>query len=80
MTFPANVFSTYEWNNQISTKLIFPEDYTAIADHAFSNVNNGGYAWLTALSLPSTLKTIGKFAFSGKEKLTSLLCPKVSTK
>ena len=79
MTFPKNVFSSYEWTTAQSgkgiTKLIFPEGYTTIADHAFSNENNGGYGWITALSLPSTLKTIGKFAFSGKEKLTSLTLP-----
>ncbi len=76
MTFPKDVFSSYEWaaNNQTGiTKLIFPEGYTVIADEAFPN--SYGFIWLHALAFPSTLKTIGKKAFVQKKSLTEVVFP-----
>ena len=76
MTFPKDVFSNYEWapSSQTGiTKLIFPEGYTVIADEAFNN--NYGFTWLHALVFPSTLKTIGKKAFSQKQSLTEVTFP-----
>ena len=77
MTFPKDVFSSYEWTTAQSgkgiTKLIFPEGYTVIADEAFPN--SYGFNWLHALAFPSTLKTIGKKAFIQKKSLTEVVFP-----
>ncbi len=77
MTFPKNVFQTYEWTNVQSgkgiTKLFFPEGYTTIADEAFPD--SYGFNWLHTLAFPSTLKTIGKKAFVQKSSLSKVTFP-----
>ncbi len=78
MTFPKDVFSAYEWANNNSgkgiTKLVFPEDYTTIADEAFPPTS-WGFHWLHTLTFPSTLKTIGKKAFVNMSSLTEVTFP-----
>ena len=76
MTFPQGVLDYYTWscpNNGI-TKLIFPEGYTDIANNATINESKQGNYWFIDLSLPSTLKKIGDFAFLDK-RLKSLALP-----
>ena len=59
MELPAGMLSNYQWTQNLSLKIIIPEGYTEIAEKAFQNISK-----VTSLSLPSTLKTIGKFAFA----------------
>ena len=69
MVLPSALLSNYQWTNGLSLKVVIPEGYTKIADKAFQN-----YGKVTSLSLPSTLKTIGKFAFASTG-LTELSLP-----
>ena len=79
MVFPKDVFTSYQWNannngDQHQTKLVFPEGYTAIADEAFCG-QGYDYNWIASISFPSTLTTIGKKAFDGKQYLSEMNFP-----
>ncbi len=51
-----------------------PEGVTAIPDHAFKN-GSYGQSYIESISLPSTLQTIGKDAFSGCSQLSAVDIP-----
>jgi len=69
MVLPTAMLSNYQWTSDLSLKVVIPEGYTKIADKAFQNNKK-----VTSLSLPTTLKTIGKFAFASTG-LTELSLP-----
>ena len=55
----------------VLTKLTLHEGLEEIGDRAFSNDTNGG-AEFSELVIPSTVKSIGNFAFSGNKMLKSV--------
>ena len=56
---------------KVLTKITLHDGLEEIGDRAFSNDSNGGAAF-TELVIPSTVKSIGNFAFSNNKKLQSV--------
>ncbi len=64
-TIVAGVLTAYTGNGGA---LIIPEGVVSIADKVFQNKKN-----ITSVQLPTTLKSVGAYAFSGATNLTSVI-------
>ena len=73
MVLPQTLILWNQWGSRSNFAVIIPEGFTKIADNAFyTTSNNCGVQYLASVTLPSSLKEIGKYAFAANSALAKV--------